>query len=297
MNKKDSKQKERNEVEPAINTGQDRTKSGKIISCSGRPLNADVKIEMKKQEESTENLKIALGKLLGLLARFSEMTGESASYEDEGNIINYKKNADWKLLDPEQIFKNQIEELKSTDSSFDIKVATKCEIDFIQGTLKEVEDLSNQVFISNHPIRIHALKYVNYLDQIINGSITQENKKVYTTFNTELSEEQMKKLRLRLMEGGFISRVSEKDFIYIFSGQPIKKNCAKIEWSRSINALRDLLERIQVSPVSAKKVKSCFTKNGTPIVLTKPGRGKVDSSGQVYFSSDITKIENILGNL
>lgn len=80
------------------------------------------------------------------------------------------------------------------------------------------------------------------IDENINVESNDE-KNVLKTLQTNYTDAQLKKLYKLLIEGNYISGTKENDFIYFFSGKPLK-GIKKIKWKKSKSKAAYLLEKI-----------------------------------------------------
>lgn len=106
-----------------------------------------------------------------------------------------------------------------------------------------------------------AAKYVAFLKnelEELNKTIANNIGKI--TMQTNLSEEQLKKLRNELIISGYIKEIKENDFIYFFSGKPLKI-MEKIKWQKAISVGDYLLRKVCLG-FSYPVVNNCIeTKN------------------------------------
>lgn len=265
--------------------------------------------EIEKMDQD-ENLKKAIGLLMALDRSFSDNMAEfddlSLYYKsiinnhpdfDAPDLTDYLTNAlkeyrqskskalgrkfpqklDNEYYSAETLFKKQCEKERKSDPTFDIEVFAECEKKHIEGIIEQVEQLTYKSYYAKHPTYAQGKEYIKYLSKVSNGQIIEPIQgKTEKTFSTGYSPEQLKKLRKALIDSCFIfNSISEADFIYIFTGQPITNKLRPIKWqfSRGINiAVRDFItELIPGEPVHIPQVTKCFIdKKGMPVKINKP---------------------------
>lgn len=117
------------------------------------------------------------------------------------------------------------------------------------------------------PVNLTAVKKIAKL-------INLHEPELYT-FSTELLPAQLLKLWKGLIKGRFISAdTSESHFVYMFSRQLLGTHTKPIKWISSKEAVRFLLESLNV-PIHKQQVASCFIDlDGEPFLISKPNRTK-----------------------
>jgi hypothetical protein len=104
-----------------------------------------------------------------------------------------------------------------------------------------------------------------------------ETVKQFRTFKTFLSPEELNTIRLRLIKDEQISKISEADFKYLFSAQPIQPEMVKICWKDSISLCHEFLARLVFigSKFNYRQANSCiFFKNGNKISSSYKSRAQ-----------------------
>lgn len=125
----------------------------------------------------------------------------------------------------------------------------------------------------------------------------EQLEKLPKTFLTGLTTDQLKNLRKQLIESEFIyNNVSDVEFVYIFSGNPIIKNMKPIKWklSRGAGALRDFLTLLLPGiTIHKNQVEYCFLdEKGKSFTIGKP---KKNSRG--HYSVYFKKFEKIIDSI
>lgn len=114
------------------------------------------------------------------------------------------------------------------------------------------------------------------------------------TFKTGYRPEQLKELRKALIGEGFIcNSISENDFVYIFSEQPITRDVQPIKWKvlRGLTALREFIALVTGDPVvHTKQVERCFIDiKNKPCRVPKPKKREY-SQHYKYFETILKQI-------
>jgi len=81
------------------------------------------------------------------------------------------------------------------------------------------------------------------------------------TFNTSYTPSQLKTIRKNLITEKIISNITEDDFLYLFTGLPIKENMTQLNWKKSVSFAHFFLSKVVYCGVNfdTKQVKQCIT--------------------------------------
>lgn len=211
-------------------------------------------LEDIRQQDLVSNLHKAIALLMDLDRCFSciswvRINGLKLPHESSREYFSF-----------ETLFKNQCEKARETDPTFDIEVFAECEKDRIQGILKQVKQLSNESFYSDHPTYKQALKYIKYLLKVINGEIKTDEDNTPKTFLTTYLPNQLDIIRRKSIKAKIFDNISENDFVYLFTGQPILKEMKRLEWRKPKPLCHTFLLRMvyHESHFDYKQVNDCI---------------------------------------
>ncbi|MDP3446070.1 MAG: hypothetical protein Q8T08_24680, partial [Ignavibacteria bacterium] len=122
-------------------------------------------------------------------------------------------------------------------------VFADCEKERIEGILEKIRQLCDKSDYITQETYKQALKYIKYLNLVINGQ-TDETPK---TFITGYEPEQLKTIRERLIKAKIIGQISEKEFVYLFTAKPISKTMKRLDWKESRPLGHEFLKRVVYS--------------------------------------------------
>jgi hypothetical protein len=88
------------------------------------------------------------------------------------------------------------------------------------------------------------------------------------TFKTNYTPNQLKELHKRLYQGGYIERIDEKEFLYLFEGKPIIEKMKPLKWNKSLPMAHTFLSIIVYcgSQFNFNQVNSCMKFNKDAIL-------------------------------
>jgi hypothetical protein len=154
----------------------------------------------------------------------------------------------------EVFFEKQCKKEKESDQTFDIKVFAECEKERIEGILVQVKQLSDKLYYTKEDTFKQAIKYIDYLNGFISGQ-TVEGSKTFKICDPSLP---LNAIREGLIKGKIINNISEKDFTYLFTEQPILKGMKRIEWKSFKAEAKYLLNRMVGKEFSNPIGNKCF---------------------------------------
>ncbi|MEI8201616.1 MAG: hypothetical protein WCH34_01300 [Bacteroidota bacterium] len=144
----------------------------------------------------------------------------------------------------------------------------------------QFQESESTSIVTNYELALYSCKIRDHLNNVIysNETGSYKNKQPVKSFETTLTEPQLKKLFDELIKGNYINPETDlKQLKAIFNAEVIESR-KKVKWillSRKKQphktALRELLTLILGKRPEQKIVDVCFTDNlGNPIVLPKP---------------------------
>jgi len=145
--------------------------------------------------------------------------------------------------------------------------------------------LSTDLFILPNGIKLDAFNYKDQLkywrktsEKVI--KILEDSKKPVhgpdkspRTFKTGYIIMQLNTIRERLIFAGIIERISEDDFVYLFSERPVTEGMIRMEWKQSLSLGHEFLKRVvyEGDNFDFKQINYC---------IAFPGGKKLDSNNK-----------------
>jgi hypothetical protein len=160
------------------------------------------------------------------------------------------------------------------------------------------EDNFNLV-IRNKEYNLEAIKSLESSVVVVKDRIKRREiehlEKLPITFSPAYSKDQLRDLRKKLIEKDFIySSITEADFVYIFTGQPILKGMKAIKWKKTKGSLRDLLTILMPGKtIHLDLVAKCFqdsTENPFKI-------GKPKLNARKHYSESYGRLKAIISSI
>ena len=126
-------------------------------------------LEEVATQQQSERLKIAIGILLKLEAELYQINIEPIK-----NFESIRREVGREYVPFNVLFEQRYKETNISDSYL---IFARSEVERITGLLEQVKQLSNSSYYSQHPIKIRAEEYIEYLNEHI---ISQSSKSEYS---------------------------------------------------------------------------------------------------------------------
>ncbi len=115
----------------------------------------------------------------------------------------------------------------------------------------------------------------------------------FLTFKTIYTEEELKEMRTKLLAKGFISVISEKDFLYLFQNKPINGSMQKLMWKKPRTIAYDFFKRVIYvnEQFSSSQINKCVKFSGGKKMMSNCKKGQFDDIDKLIPSNLKVKIQ------